>query len=153
METAESMKSYKLDSFDIYLDIDGVLKCVAAPSVDVEALLWYCLTYHPNSTYWLTTHCRGGVNNAPRALSGILPDDLYNEVCIKFKPCDFGAMKTDGINFARPFVWLDDNLFKSELAVLEEKGAADNAFWVDSRDDECLAAALEFIEAREIRQD
>ena len=62
-------------------------------------------------------------------------------------------MKTDGINFARPFVWLDDNLFKSELAVLEEKDAADNAFWVDSRDDECLAAALEFIEAREIRQD
>ncbi len=43
---------------NIYLDIDGVLRGAASPVEDVANFLNYVIDNYPDSTYWLTTHCR-----------------------------------------------------------------------------------------------
>lgn len=132
---------------DIYLDIDGTIRGVASPINDVIELLEYCLDNFPGQLYWLTTHCRGGVNNCYYALD-FLPDDLRKRVTNEIKPTDWGAMKTDAINFSRPFVWVDDTIFDSELRVLAEKGADDGFFKINPSNPEGVKEALEYIKYR-----
>ena len=66
---------------NIYLDIDGVILGTKSPQKDVVKLIKYILKHYPNSTYWLTTHCKGGVNRCAEWLkqSGF-PVDLVNEM-------------------------------------------------------------------------
>ena len=60
----------------IYFDIDGVLKGTASPQEDVIALIRYCLDNYGGSSYWLTTHCKGGENQTNFALSDVFPAEL-----------------------------------------------------------------------------
>lgn len=133
----------KLDK--IYFDIDGVLRNVASPKEDVVALLRYCLEKYPASLYWLTTHCHGGVNRAVLALENEFSSDLLQEISKNFWPTDWDALKTDGIDFDSNFVWFDDNLFWSEKAVLEEKGAMNSFFRMNPKDPEMAKKALDFL--------
>ena len=95
----------------IYFDVDGVLRGTASPTVDIEALLRYCLDNYGDSLYWLTTHCKYGVNHAPDALRGVLPDELVDELAARVQPTDWENYKVEGIDLDCDFVWFDDNLF------------------------------------------
>ena len=130
---------------NIYLDIDGVLRGCASPKEDIEAFLRYCLDNH--QVYWLTTHCRGGINYAPRALEGILSDDLVAELATKAHATDWGAAKTEAIDFDEPFIWFDDSYFQFEEAELKKHNADDNFFWVNPRDPESAKQMLEFLKS------
>ena len=128
---------------NIYLDIDGVLRGAASPIEDRVELLDYILTNFSDSAYWLTTHCRQDYNHTRAALlNSDLPKDLVERVSSIVKPTNFGVLKTDAIDFEKPFIWLDDNLFESEQKVLESHGCLVNHFYMNPRDPEMAKKAL-----------
>ena len=57
-----------MKKLNVYFDIDGVLLGTKSPKKDIIKLLRYCLHKYPNSTYWLTTHCKSGENKTDFAL-------------------------------------------------------------------------------------
>ena len=127
---------------NIYLDVDGVLRGTASPRSDVQNLVEFILTNFPESTYWLTTHCRRGVNHCARALRGYLSDNLVDRMEAIIQPTDWQVMKTDAIDMEQDFVWLDDNLFESEMKVLEANHVVDGFFRMNPRDPEMAKKAL-----------
>ena len=134
---------------NIYLDIDGVLRGTASPKEDIIELVEFCLQNHPNSTYWLTTHCKHGENHAESALKGLLPDALVEQACNTFLPTEWEVLKTDAIDFNQDFVWLDDTLFQSERIVLEKNNVLDSFFRMDPKDPKSAQNALTFLKSRE----
>ena len=128
---------------NIYLDIDGVLRGAASPIEDRVELLDYILTNFSDSAYWLTTHCRQDYNHTrAELLNSDLPKDLVERVSSIVKPTNFGVLKTDAIDFEKPFIWLDDNLFESEQKVLESHGCLVNHFYMNPHDPEMAKKAL-----------
>ena len=100
---------------NIYLDIDGVLIGTKSPQKDIAKLIKYILKCYPNSTYWLTSHCKGGTNRCAEWLrQSDLPGDLVDEMDSIIKPTDWGVMKTEAIDMNSDFVWFDDSLFEVE---------------------------------------
>ena len=135
-----------MDKIDkIYFDIDGVIKGTASPKEDVMALLRYCLDNYSGAVYWLTTHCRGGVNHTDFALKGEFPDVFVDELYNKILPTDWEVMKTEAIDMDADFVWFDDNLFETEKKVLEQNYVLDGFFLMNPRDPEMAKKALEFL--------
>ena len=131
---------------NVYLDIDGVLRGVASPTSDVAAFLEFVLDNFGDSTYWLTTHCRQGYNHCREALlDSDLPATLAERAAKIVKSTDFEVLKTDGIDFSKPFVWFDDNLFQSEQMVLEERGCLSSHFLMDPKDPEMAKKALNLL--------
>ena len=131
----------------IYFDIDGVIKGVASSKEDVIELLRFCLDNYPGAVYWLTTHCRGGINHTVFALSGEFPDDFIDELHDKVLPTDWEILKTDAIDMDSDFVWFDDNLFEAERAVLEQNYVLDGFFKMDPKDPDMAKKALEFLKS------
>ncbi len=128
---------------NIYLDIDGVLRGAASPVEDRVELLDYILTNFSDSTYWLTTHCRQDYNHTRAALfNSDLPKELVERASTIIQPSNFAVLKTDAIDFEKPFIWLDDNLFESEQKVLESHGCLVNHFYMNPRDPEMAKKAL-----------
>ena len=74
-----------------------------------------------------------------------LPKDLVERAAEIVRPSDFEVLKTDGIDFSRPFVWFDDNLFQSEQMVLEEHGCLSSHFLMDPRDPDMAKKALDLL--------
>ena len=131
---------------NIYLDVDGVLRGCASPKEDIEAFLRYCLDNF--SVYWLTSHCKGGVNYAPRALEGILSDDLVKELAQKVQPTDWSTLKTEAIDFDEPFVWLDDYEVSYEIERLKEHNLEDSFYLVDRNNPNAAKEMLQYLKGR-----
>ncbi|MBR1939187.1 hypothetical protein IJ847_00455 [Candidatus Saccharibacteria bacterium] len=131
---------------NIYLDIDGVLRGCASPKEDREALLRYILDHC--RPFWLTTHCKHGVNNAPLALSQEFAPELVAELAQKVQPTDWGSMKTEAIDFDQDFLWLDDTLFQVERMILRGHGAIQNIIVMNPRNPLAAQRALQIIKAR-----
>ncbi len=108
---------------NIYLDIDDTLLInnrYAAPFAD--EFLQLILKHFPNSTYWLTTHCWRGQNTALQVLTPVLKPRTAERIK-HIKPTNWGDLKTDAIDFTKPFFWYDDTLYPEEQAKLEIKNA------------------------------
>ena len=121
-------------SLNIYLDIDGVLlinENYAAPNAD--EFLQLVINKYPDSTFWLTTHCWNGDNRAVQVLSPHL-DPKTVELLYKVKPTSWKVNKTEGIDFSRPFLWFDDDLWPEEKETLVRNKALDNYTKVDLRE-------------------
>lgn len=108
---------------NIYLDIDGVLlKKDGTIANHLEEFLEFML--ENNNVFWLTTHCRGGEN---RAIEHITSKNSVSEKSLalleKIKPTDWGALKTDAIDFSTPFAWIDDYVMGAEKKILLENNA------------------------------
>jgi hypothetical protein len=132
---------------NIYLDIDETIRGVESPIEDIIAFLEYCLDHFPGQVYWLTTHCKRGVNRCYEALD-FLPDDIRERAAREIQPTDWGAMKTDAIDFSKPFVWVDDTIFDSELRVLAEHDADEGFYRINPDNPEGVKGALEYIQYR-----
>lgn len=130
---------------NIYLDIDGVILGTVSPQEDIEAWLNYMLDNFPN-IYWLTTHCRGGENQTEFWLSGKLPARLVERMSKHIQATDWGVLKTDAIDFTKPFIWFDDNLMLSEKQVLEQHSCLASHFAMNPRDPEMAKKALRLLE-------
>ena len=133
---------------NIYLDIDGVILGTKSPRKDVEELLRYILEHYPNSTYWLTTHCKGGVNRCAEWLRrNDISSDLVDELDKTVKETDWGVMKTEAIDLDQDFVWFDDTLFETERKTLEAYHALDGFYRMDPKDPEAAKKALEYLKS------
>lgn len=122
---------------NIYLDIDGVLLANEHyPANYASEFIEYCLTNYPDSTYWLTTHCQGDASRPIRDI-GDLFDDETVELMKKIKPTIWldSSAKTDAIDFSKPFLWFDDDLFIKEREALVAHGVLENWIEVDLRKD------------------
>lgn len=116
---------------NIYLDIDGVLLANdLTPANYAKEFLATVLERYPYTTYWLTTHCDGDTS-VPIQHIGHLFDDETVELMKKIKPTSWQTAKTRAIDFNKPFLWFDDDLFYEEKETLLKKGVLDNWIEVD----------------------
>ncbi len=102
---------------NLYIDIDGVLltKKQTLPPYAFEFIDFVIQHF---DCYWLTTHCKGDPSTALRYLADFYPAD-YIQKLSKLKPTCWDTLKTEAIDFAQPFYWLDDYAFQSEKSVLK----------------------------------
>jgi hypothetical protein len=109
----------------LYLDIDGVLLTTkytqAAPGVDAFVEF---VTQH-FACFWLTTHCKGDSAPALRYLASFLQPATLERLRQAVQPTNWDTLKTEAIDVATDFYWLDDNPFQSEIAYLQTRGVAD----------------------------
>ena len=122
---------------NIYLDIDGVLIANEMhAAMHANEFLKYILTKYPNSTYWLTTHCQGDSSVPMRHISHLFDDDVA-ELMKKMKPTTWvhSSSKTAAIDFSKPFLWFDDDLFMNERQELLKHKVLENWIEVDLRKD------------------
>lgn len=131
---------------NIYLDIDGVILSTASTQEDIEAWLNYILDNFPN-IYWLTTHCRGEVNRAKFWLNGKLPTGLVKRMTEQIQMTDWGVLKTDAIDFTKPFIWFDDDLMLSERLILERYSCLSSHFAMSPKDPMMAKKALELLKS------
>lgn len=122
---------------NIYLDIDGVLLANEHyPANYAPEFIKYCLTNYPDSTYWLTTHCQGDASRPIRDIGNLFNDETV-ELMKKIKPTIWldSSAKTDAIDFTKPFLWFDDDLFIKERDALINHEVLENWIEVDLRKD------------------
>jgi len=124
---------------NLYLDIDGVLLTAkhtqAAPGVDEFVAF---ITQH-FACYWLTTHCKGDSAPALRYLSGFLKPATLEKLRQAVRPTNWDTLKTEAIDLANDFYWLDDSPFQAEIAYLQAGGMTDRLLIVSlSNADELL---------------
>ncbi len=132
----------------LYLDIDGVLiDRVGKPAEGLVEFLAFVTERF--ECYWLTTHCDGDSDQVFLYLVGRVPAEALPYI-EKIQPTRFGALKTEGIDFAEPFYWLDDTVFESEQAVLRAHGAEQSFLHTDiNRDPGALRRQLDFLQGVE----
>lgn len=119
---------------NIYLDIDGVLLANEKNlAMHADEFIKYVVENHP--TYWLTTHCKSEDNHAAEMLSQFLPEHTRKYLW-QIKPTTWDTWKTEAIDFSKPFLWFDDDLFEPERAQLVKHGVLDNWIEVDLRKNE-----------------
>lgn len=114
----------------LYLDIDGVLltcKRTAPADGAIEFIAYVVNTF---DCYWLTTHCKGGVNKAVHYLAAYF-DNPTLQLLAQVKPAYWDALKTEAIDFTLDFVWLEDYPFEAERAVLVLNNCPENLIVVD----------------------
>ncbi|MBR3256413.1 hypothetical protein IKG10_01955 [Candidatus Saccharibacteria bacterium] len=133
---------------NIYLDIDGVLLGTKSPEKDIVKLVKYILKHYPDSTYWLTTHCKGEINRAVEWLrQNNFPEELADEMDKKIKLTDWKVLKTEGIDMDQDFVWFDDSLFEAERRTLEAYHALDGYYRMDPKNSRSAKKALKYLKS------
>lgn len=116
---------------NIYLDVDGVLvdKSLNAPLYVNEFITYVCTNYS-DSVYWLTTRCSGDSSTLLQQISHLYTPDVA-EFLKTIKPTTWSGAKTNAIDFTKPFLWFDDNLFMAEQQQLEANDVMDNYVKID----------------------
>lgn len=110
---------------NIYLDINGVLITHNnKPALFVDEFIEHIMWNWPDNTYWLSSYCWRGSNKAVEVLRPFLKPST-SKLTEQIQPSDWGSVKTDAINFKKPFLWFDDSLYMQEKEVLEHYGAID----------------------------
>lgn len=125
---------------NVYLDIDGVLLANdLTPANYAKEFIATVLERYPYTTYWLTTHCDGDAS-VPIQHIGHLFDTKTVELMKKIKPTSWQTAKTRAIDFGKPFLWFDDDLFYEEKETLAKYGVLHNWIEVDlAKDPDHLA--------------
>ena len=121
----------KQKSFNIYLAIDGVLLANELNLANhAQDFLKYILTTYPDTTYWLTTHCRGDAHT-PIQRFGHFFDEETVTLMKRIKPTNWNINKTEAIDFETPFLWFDDDLFEGEKIDLMKHNTLDSWCEID----------------------
>ena len=116
---------------NIYLDIDGVLLANdLQPAEYANEFIRLVLEKFPESTYWLTTHCNGDPSVPVSHIGHLFEPDVV-DLMKKIKPTTWDTAKTRAIDFSKPFLWFDDDLFCEEKEALIEHNVLDNWIEVD----------------------
>ena len=129
---------------NLYLDIDGVLLDYNTDAYAKGAIELIEYVTSEFDCYWLTTHCKGDSMPAIEYLSGYFPPDVIEKLR-KVKPTYWEDLKTEGINFDRNFIWLDDYPFQAEQEVLKNFGVSESLYRVDLGNEDELANVLAYL--------
>lgn len=129
---------------NIYLDIDGVLLANDLnPANHASEFLQFVLDKYPDTTYWLTTHCQGDATVPIQHIGHLFSSDTV-ELMKRIKPTSWDLAKTRAIDFTKPFLWFDDDLFFEEKQSLIEHKVLDNWIQVDlSKNPDQLSAFIQ----------
>lgn len=129
---------------NVYLDIDGVLLANDLnPANHASEFLQFVLDKYPDTTYWLTTHCQGDAAVPIQHIGHLFSSDTV-ELMKKIKPTSWDLAKTRAIDFTKPFLWFDDDLFFEEKQSLIEHKVLDNWIQVDlSKNPDQLSAFIQ----------
>lgn len=107
---------------NIYLDIDGTLihedltDNYCKPAAGLEEFI---IALRPHNVYWLTTHCRdGNPERAREILKEHLPESLHADID-RIKPTIWDTMKTQGIDWSKDFIWVDNDIMIAERKLFE----------------------------------
>ena len=126
---------------NLYLDIDGVLLDYNTDTYangSIELIEYITSEF---DCYWLTTHCKGDSMPAIEYLSNYFPQETIEKLKT-VKATYWEDLKTEGIDFDKNFIWLDDYPFQAELSVLEHFGVSDSIYKVDLRNENELLTVL-----------
>ncbi|MDB5177311.1 MAG: hypothetical protein JWN75_979 [Candidatus Saccharibacteria bacterium] len=111
---------------NIYLDIDGVLITKDLKAANhAEEFVRYIIGHYPDSTYWLTTRCGEDTSKVLWYFETIFSAETI-EIMKAIKPISLHVEKTAYIDYEKPFLWFDDNLFLKEKQELLNRGVLDN---------------------------
>jgi hypothetical protein len=114
----------------LYLDVDGVIvgrnhsgKMVLIP--DIEKILLY--TRKNFRCFWLTTH---GRHNTEDVLRYLTPYSEHIDLSLfdHIKTVRWNTLKTEAIDFSRPFIWIDDQPLRAEIDILKQNRCL--GFWL-----------------------
>lgn len=104
---------------NIYLNIDGVLLNNKGELADfAEVFLQALITRWPDSTYWLSNYCWKGKNQTLDIIFPKLKKKRTMELIEFIKPTDWDELKTDAIDFTKPFLWFENEIFSDEMEIL-----------------------------------
>ena len=119
---------------NLYIDVDGVLlgrneddEIALIP--DIEGILRY--TKANFKCFWLTTHGRYGAEDVIcylRPYAKELDLSLFNHI----QAAPWNSLKTEAIDFSKPFIWIDDKPLQVELLILKDKGCFNSWLHVDT---------------------
>lgn len=118
---------------NIYLDIDGVLLTKSGNQAkNVKEFLEYVLKNH--QVYWLTTHCKGDAVFTIRFMERFF-DEKTIELMKNILPTSWDTLKTEAIDFSKPFLWFDDNVFNAEKEVLKQHNCLKSQIEINLEED------------------
>lgn len=118
---------------NIYLDIDGVLLTRSGNQAKfVKEFLEYVLKNH--QVYWLTTHCKGDAVFTIRFMERFF-DEKTIELMKNILPTSWETLKTEAIDFSKPFLWFDDNVFNAEKEVLKQHNCLKSQIEINLEED------------------
>src|SRR3972149_467890 len=112
---------------NIYLDIDGVILANDIQEAKHSKEFIKYLTDNHN-VYWLTTHCKGDAEYTVNFVRRYFDPETI-ELLKKIKPTNWDTLKTEAIDFDKPFLWFDDQLFDSEKDELDCRNLLDS--WIE----------------------
>jgi hypothetical protein len=117
-----------MPSPDLYLDIDGVLLANEENlSLGAADFIKYAADHF--AVYWLTTHCMDADSTHAIDYVQYATDENLRPWLEKFKPVAWSLKKTDAIDFAKPFLWFDDDCYIGEKMDLQEHDVVDS--WIE----------------------
>ncbi len=113
---------------NVYLDIDGVLLANDLNAANHVHDFLKTVNERATDVYWLTTHCQGDSLTAYKRLSLVFEPQTL-ELIKNYKPTRWDTAKTRAIDFTKPFLWFDDDLFYEEKHALDENNLLEN--WIE----------------------
>lgn len=103
---------------NIYLNIDGVLISESGQAAFyADEFLNLIIKKWPGSIYWLTMQSRGGRFGSHEALKNVLKPATYARIRT-IQPGAWRELKTDAIDFTKPFLWFDEHITPEENQIL-----------------------------------
>lgn len=114
----------------LYVDIDGVLLTKRNPEKAESVEIFIEFITKNFQCYWLTTHCKNDSQTALDYLAKYFDNSLVNQVK-KFRPTNWDALKTDGIDIESDFFWLDDAPLNYEVEYLKKINKSDRLIIVN----------------------
>jgi hypothetical protein len=115
---------------DIYLDIDGVILFNGKPAKHADDFIKFIINRYPRSTYWLTTRCNGDAELTVSQIGRLFSLETVG-LLKKIKATTWPIVKTQAIDFSRPFLWFDDKIGYADKENLLSHGALENLVLVD----------------------
>lgn len=91
----------------LYLDIDGVLLTKKNPVAATNSAHFLQFVTTHFTCFWLTTHCKGDASQAVTYLTPYFSSEIL-KVLEKIQPTNWSTLKTEGIQLASEFFWIED---------------------------------------------
>ena len=110
-----------------YLDIDGVIMANDKRTANyAHEFVEYLINNY--DVYWLTTHCHGDTRATVEHLKMFFNSETV-KLFDKIKPTNWNILKTETIDFSKPFLWFEDDLFDEEKEVLKQHNCFES--WIE----------------------
>lgn len=103
---------------NLYLDIDGVLLTKKNPVAATNSAHFLQFVTTHFTCFWLTTHCKGDASQAVTYLTPYFSSEIL-KVLEKIQPTNWSTLKTEGIQLASEFFWIEDYPMNAELKILQ----------------------------------